>query len=117
MKISIFLLLLFTFLLNSCYVYKSEETKKDKKQPSIQDQIKPNGIYQIDVADKTYKIKALKWNKDSLSAQINLKKDVKKNFAANQITNIRERKFSESRSNFLTVISYAAVGVGVFFIF
>lgn len=114
MKISVCLLILCTFILNSCYVYRPEEIKKGEKPLTIQEQLKPNNIYKIDVNNKTYLVKALKWDKDSLSAQINLKKDIRKNFAANQITNVREHKFSDSRSNFLTVISYIAVGVGVY---
>lgn len=116
MKKSIFLLLILTFFLESCYVYRSAEAKKDGQAPSVQEQIKPNQIYKIDVANKTYRIKAVKWEKDSLVAQINMKKDIKKNFSVNQISNIKERKFSNSRSDIFTVLSYIAIGTGVIFL-
>lgn len=92
------------------------EAQKGQALPPIGQQIKPNLIYKIDVDQKTYRIKAIKWEKDSLVAQIKRRKDVKKSFNATQITNVRERRFSETRSNFFTVLSYTAIGTGIFFL-
>lgn len=116
MKKSILIFLILTSFLNSCYVYRSVEAKKGEQLPPIQQQIKPEQIYKIDVDNKTYKIKAVKWDGDSLVAYTNIKKEVKKNFSSNQITNVREQKFSETRSNTLTVIAYAGIGLGIFFL-
>lgn len=116
MKKSIFLLLILTCLLESCYVYHSADVKKDGQKPSVQEQIKPEQIYKIETDNKIYKIKAVKWENDSLVAQINEKKDIKKKFSVNQITNVKERKFSNSRSDILTVLSYIAIGTGIVFL-
>lgn len=116
MKKITFLFLALTLLLQSCYAYQSIKAPKDGKQLTIQEQIKPEQIYKIEVENKTYKIKAIKWEQDSLVAQTSLKKDIKKNFSAKQITNVKERRFSDTRSNILTVISYIAVGTGIVFL-
>ncbi len=111
MKKLTFLFLALTILLQSCYTYSSLKTPKDQKQLTIQEQ-----IYKIEVDNKTYTIKAIQWEQDSLVAQISLKKDIKKKFSTKQITNVRERKFSDTRSNILTVISYIAAGTGIVFL-
>lgn len=116
MKKSVLFLLIITFFLNSCYVYRSAELKKGEQLPPVQEQIKPDQIYKIDVENKTYRIKAVKWENDSLVAYTNIKKEVKKNFSSKQITNVKERKFSETRSNTLTVIAYASIGLGILFL-
>lgn len=99
--------------MNSCYVYHPIEAKNNEKIPPIQEQLKPNQIYKIDVDNKTYKIKVVKWEKDSLVADVKIGKDIKKSFSAKQITNVKEYKFSDTRSNILTVLSYIALGVGI----
>ena len=116
MKKLTFLFLALTILLQSCYTYSSFKTPKDQKQLTIQEQIKPEQIYKIEVDNKTYTIKAIQWEQDSLVAQTSLKKDIKKKFSTKQITNVRERKFSDTRSNILTVISYIAAGTGIVFL-
>lgn len=116
MKKSVLFFLILTSFLNSCYVYRTVEVKKGEQLPPIQEQIKPEQIYIIDVENKTYKVKAIKWENDSLVAYTNIKKEVKKNFSSHQITNVRERKFSDTRSNTLTVIAYASIGLGIFFL-
>ena len=116
MKKLSFLFLALTILLQSCYTYSSLKTPKDQKQLTIQEQIKPEQIYKIEVDNKTYTIKAIQWEQDSLVAQTSLKKDIKKKFSTKHITNVRERKFSDTRSNILTVISYIAAGTGIVFL-
>lgn len=113
MKKSVFFIVILTFFMNSCYVYHPIEAKNNEKIPPIQEQLKPNQIYKIDVDNKTYKIKVVKWEKDSLVADVKIGKDIKKSFSAKQITNVKEYKFSDTRSNILTVLSYIALGVGI----
>lgn len=116
MKNSFLLLLISTLFLTSCYVYKPVEAKKGEKLPSVKEQLQPEKIYKIDVDQKTYVVKIISWEKDSLVAQTNLRKDVKKNFAENQIKNVRTREFSDARSNVFTVLTYAAIAAGVIFL-
>jgi hypothetical protein len=56
MKKLTFLFLALTILLQSCYTYSSLKTPKDQKQLTIQEQIKPEHIYKIEVDNKTYTI-------------------------------------------------------------
>lgn len=116
MKNSFLLLLISTLFLTSCYVYKPVEAKKGETLPPIREQLQPDKIYKIDVNQKSYVVKVISWDKDSLVAQTNLKKDVKKNFADNQIKNLRTREFSDARSNVFTVLTYAAIAAGVIFL-
>lgn len=116
MKNPLLLLLISTLFLTSCYVYKPVEAKKGETLPPIREQLQPDKIYKIDVNQKSYVVKVISWEKDSLVTQTNLKKDVKKNFAENQIKNVRSREFSDTRSNLLTVLTYAAIAAGVIFL-
>ena len=103
-KTHFFFFLALTILLQSCYTYSSFKTPKDQKQLTIQEQIKPEQIYKIEVDNKTYTIKGHTMGTRFSSSKI-LRKTSKK-FSTKQITNVRERKFSDTRSNILTVISY-----------
>ena len=69
MKNSFLLLLLSTLFLTSCYVYKPVEAKKGETLPPIREQLQPDKIYKIDVNQKSYVVKVISWDKDSLVAQ------------------------------------------------
>lgn len=112
----VFYLLICILFFNSCYVYKPIEGKEEAASVSVKQQMQPGRIYKFDVDQKTYVVKVVGWEKDSLIAQTNFKKDIKQNFAENKIKNVRTKEFSDTRSNFLTVITYVAIATGVIFL-
>lgn len=101
-----FMLLLFT----NCYVYKPLELEEDQKKPPITSEIKKDQFYQIVSADKTYKIKAVKWEGDSLVAHVNMKEKNEVKFHKNDISTVNHRQFSRGRSDALTVGIYGILG-------
>ncbi len=112
----VFYLLICILFFSSCNVYKPVDNKKDAANISVKEQMQIGRIYKIDVDQKTYVVKVVGWKKDSLVAQTNFKKEIKQNFAESKIKNVRTKSFSDTRSNFLTVITYVAIATGVVFL-
>lgn len=111
------LLFLSIFILfTSCYVYKAPEVKKGEENLGIKEMIQPDNRYEINSNGKTFKIKAIKWEQDSLIAHINgnKRKEIKLN--QNQITEVKNRVFSRGRSDALTFGSYTLIGAIILFL-
>lgn len=104
MKNSVILSLL--FLLINCYTYKVPKTEEKQLPKNIAQNIVPEQRYMVVTEKKTYKIKALRWEQDSLVAEVgNMKKNEIK-IHKNQIKEVRNRTFSRERSDALTLGSY-----------
>lgn len=76
--------------------------------------IKEKEFYQIKVLDKETKIEAVKWQGDTLVAQV---KGQPKNILKvheKDIEDFKVRKFSKSRSDAMTIAAYATAGLGLF---
>lgn len=85
---------------------------------NIQEKLASGKNVKIDVEGRSYKIIVDKWESDSLVAHPvhNPKKILK--FHKNQINaeKIAEKRFSQPIADIITVVAYAAVGVGIYLI-
>lgn len=81
----------------------------------IEEKLESNKFYKIDVADRSYKIQVVKWESDTLVAHVIHKPKKILKFHKNQINQgtIAERRFSQRTADIITVVAYAAVGVGI----
>lgn len=96
-------------LLTSCYVYRPLKAKEDEEIPVITKQIVKDKIYKIQSGEKTYKIKAVRWEGDSLVTHVNLKEENEKKFHKDNIQGVNHRVFSRGRSDATTVGIYAGL--------
>lgn len=76
--------------------------------------IKAKEFYQVKVLGKETKIEAVKWEGDSLVANIKGQPNKILKLHENDIEDLKVRKFSKGRSDALTIAGYAVAGVGVF---
>ena len=85
---------------------------------NIQEKLASGKNVKIDVEGRSYKVIVDKWESDSLVAHLvhNPKKILK--FHKNQINaeKIAEKRFSQPIADIITVVAYAAVGVGIYLI-
>jgi PBP1b-binding outer membrane lipoprotein LpoB len=85
---------------------------------NIQEKLASGKNVKIDVEGRSYKVIVDKWESDSLVAHPvhNPKKILK--FHKNQINaeKIAEKRFSQPIADIITVVAYAAVGVGIYLI-
>lgn len=85
---------------------------------NIQEKLASGKNVKIDVEGRSYKVIVDKWESDSLVAHPvhNPKKTLK--FHKNQINaeKIAEKRFSQPIADIITVVAYAAVGVGIYLI-
>ena len=102
-------LFIISLFLTSCYVYRPLELKEDEPIPIINEQILKDKFYTIGSQGKNYKIKAVKWEGDSLVTHINMKEDQEMKFHKNDISTVEHRVFSRGRSDALTVGIYGGV--------
>ncbi|MCD9854271.1 hypothetical protein LUD75_06120 [Epilithonimonas sp. JDS] len=97
---------------------QSSKTNKNKNpgQPmSIQEKLEANKYFKIEVGGKPYKIQVDKWESDTLVAHVIHKPKKILKFHKNQInqSTVAERRFSQPTADIITVVAYAAVGVGI----
>lgn len=85
------------------------------KPANIQERLEANKYFKIEVGDRTYKIQVDKWESDTLVAHVIHKPKKILKFHKNQInqSTIAERRFSQPTADIITVVAYAAVGVGI----
>ncbi|WP_347216206.1 hypothetical protein [Chryseobacterium sp.] len=85
---------------------------------NIQEKLAPNKNVKIDVDGRSYKIIVDRWESDSLVAHPvgNTKKTLK--FHKNQINaeKIAEKRFSQPIADIITVVAYAGIAAGIFFL-
>ncbi|MCG2792907.1 MAG: hypothetical protein L6262_05100 [Weeksellaceae bacterium] len=95
---------------------KAKPEKPASPRPAtIEEKLEINKFYKIDVADRSYKIQVDKWVSDTLVAHVIHKPKKILKFHKNQIdpSTIAERRFSKPTADIITVVAYAAVGVGI----
>lgn len=85
------------------------------KSTNVQDMLEANKYFKIEVGGKPYKIQVDKWESDTLVAHVIHKPKKILKFHKNQIDKetIAERRFSQPTADIITVVAYAAVGVGI----
>ena len=85
------------------------------KATNIQEILDVNKYFKIEVGSKSYKIQVDKWESDTLVAHVIHKPKKILKFHKNQInqSTIAERRFSQPIADIMTVVAYAAVGVGI----
>jgi len=85
------------------------------KSTNVQDMLEANKYFKIEVGGKPYKIQVDKWESDTLVAHVIHKPKKILKFHKNQINKetIAERRFSQPTADIITVVAYAAVGVGI----
>ncbi len=85
------------------------------KPTNIQERLEANKYFKIEVGDRSYKIQVDKWESDTLVAHVIHKPKKILKFHKNQInqSTIAERRFSQPTADIITVVAYAAVGVGI----
>ena len=93
-------------------------TKKDNSptQPAnIEEKLEANKYFKIEAGGRPYKIQVDKWESDTLVAHVIHKPKKILKFHKNQInqSTITERRFSQPTADIITVVAYAAVGVGI----
>ena len=85
---------------------------------TIQEKLSPNKNVRIDVDGKSYKVIVDRWESDSLVVHPvhNAKKTLK--FHKNQINGdkIAEKRFSQPIADIITVMAYAGIAAGIYFI-
>ncbi|MBO6201453.1 MAG: hypothetical protein J6N74_07530 [Chryseobacterium sp.] len=98
----------------------SQKTKTSKgntpNQPlNVQEKLEAYKYFKIEVGGKPYKIQVDKWESDSLVAHVIHKPKKILKFHKNQIdqSTIAERRFSQPTADIITVVAYAAIGVGI----
>lgn len=96
----------------------SQNPQQTSAPVTIQEKLAPNKNVRIDVDGKSYKVIVDRWESDSLVAHPvhNAKKTLK--FHKNQINGdkIAEKRFSQPIADILTVIAYAGIAAGIYFI-
>ena len=95
---------------------KADKSKIPAPKPTnIQERLEANKYFKIEVGDKSYKIQVDKWESDTLVAHVIHKPKKILKFHKNQINQatIAERRFSQPTADIITVVAYAAVGVGI----
>lgn len=95
---------------------KADKSKIATPKPTnIQERLEANKYFKIEVGDKSYKIQVDKWESDTLVAHVIHKPKKILKFHKNQINQatIAERRFSQPTADIITVVAYAAVGVGI----
>jgi hypothetical protein len=108
------------YLMSLPLTLKVRESLKLSKTPvpkptNIQERLEANKYFKIEVGDKSYKIQVDKWESDTLVAHVIHKPKKILKFHKNQINQatIAERRFSQPTADIITVVAYAAVGVGI----
>lgn len=94
---------------------KGTSPNPNPKPANIEEKLEANKFYKIEVADRNYKIQVDKWESDTLVAHVIHKPKKILKFHKNQINQgtIVERRFSQPTADIITVVAYAAVGVGI----
>lgn len=98
---------------------RSPKITKDKnptpKSTDIKDRLEANKFFKIEVEGRPYKIQVDKWESDTLVAHVIHKPKKILKFHKNQINQgtIAERRFSQPTADIITVVAYAAIGVGI----
>ena len=94
-----------------------KQVKPVNKNPAnIQEKLEANKYFKIEVGGRPYKIQVDKWESDTLVAHVIHKPKKILKFHKNQIneSTIAERHFSQPTADIITVVAYAAIGVGIF---
>jgi hypothetical protein len=106
---------------NNTATMKNAAAESQNPQPmpapvNVQEKLAAGKNVKIDVDGKSYKVIVDKWESDSLVAHPvhNPKKILK--FHKNQINSekIAEKRFSQPIADIITVVAYAAIGVGIY---
>ena len=94
---------------------KADDNKNQNQPMNIQDKLEANKYFKIEVGGKPYKIQVDQWESDTLVAHVVHKPKKILKFHKNQInqSTIAERRFSQPVADVITVVAYAAVGVGI----
>lgn len=108
---------LLIFLLTGCYVYRPLEATDETPLPPLNEQLQKDKFYEINSGGKTYKVKAVNWEGDSLVAHVNMKEKNEMKFHKNDIAAVNHRQFSRGRSDALTVGIYAGIAALVLLLF
>lgn len=95
---------------------KIEKNENPNQPLNIQDKLEANKYFKIEVGGKPYKIQVDKWESDTLVAHVIHKPKKILKFHKNQInqSTVAERRFSNPTADIITVVAYAAVGVGIY---
>ena len=94
---------------------KANRNQVASQPMTVQQKLEPNKYFKVEVGGQPYKIQVDKWDSDTLVAHVvNKPKKVLK-FHKNQInqSTIAERRFSQPTADIITVVAYAAAGVGI----
>lgn len=94
----------------------SSKANTSKQNPAnIQEKLEANKYFKIEVGGKPYKLQVDKWESDTLVAHVIHKPKKILKFHKNQINEatIAERRFSQRTADIITVVAYAAAGVGI----
>lgn len=97
---------------------QSLDLPKTSVPVNIQEKLSANKNVRIDVDGKTYKIIVDRWEKDSLVAHpVHNSKQILK-FHKNQINaeKIAEKRFSQPIADIITVVAYAGIGAGIWYL-
>ncbi|BAP32475.1 uncharacterized protein CHSO_3438 [Chryseobacterium sp. StRB126] len=98
--------------------FKSMNSQQAPMPINIQEKLTSNKNVKIDVDGRSYKIIVDKWEGDSLVAHPvhNAKKTLK--FHKNQINGdkIAEKRFSQPIADIITVVAYAGIAAGIYFL-
>ncbi len=106
---------------NNTATMKNAAAESQNPQPmpvpvNVQEKLAAGKNVKIDVDGRSYKVIVDKWESDSLVAHPvhNPKKILK--FHKNQINSekIAEKRFSQPIADIITVVAYAAIGVGIY---
>lgn len=112
------LIIFIVCLLSGCYIYRTPQVKKGEKELTLKQQIVPENRYKIITdSNKVYKIKAVKWDNDTLISYINGNKKKELKLHLNQVKEVQNRVFSRGRSDALTFTSYTIIGAFIYFLF
>ena len=93
----------------------ANKNKKQTQPTNIEEKLEANKYFKIEAGGKPYKIQVDKWESDTLVAHVIHKPKKILKFHKNQInqSTIAERRFSQPTADIITVVAYAAVGVGI----
>lgn len=106
---------------NNTVTMKNTAAESQNPQPmaapvNVQEKLAAGKNVKIDVDGRSYKVIVDKWESDSLVAHPvhNPKKILK--FHKNQINSekIAEKRFSQPIADIITVVAYAAIGIGIY---
>ena len=98
--------------------FQNPTTQQAPVPINIQEKLTPNKNVKIDVDGKSYKVIVDRWESDSLVAHpVNSPKKILK-FHKNQINGdkIAEKRFSKPIADIITVLAYAGIAVGIYFL-